>query len=106
MLVFDIETIPDLAGLRATGLAQGDTDAQAFAAWQAQRAEQGKTDFAPLHLQRVLVIRCVFRNAEGLRLHSFVDRETEGQLVLIKSRDFAEGTKAFQQRRPAAFTDI
>jgi len=79
VLVFDIETIPDLAGLRATGLAQGDTDAQAFAAWQAQRAEQGKTDFAPLHLQRVLVISCVFRNAEGLRIHSFVDRETDGQ---------------------------
>jgi enoyl-CoA hydratase len=39
-------------------------------------------------------------------LDAAIDRETEGQLVLIKSRDFAEGTKAFQQRRPAAFTDI
>ena len=29
----------------------------------------------PLHLQRVLVISCVFRNAEGLRVHSFVDRD-------------------------------
>lgn len=39
-------------------------------------------------------------------LDAAIDRETEGQLVLIKSRDFVEGTKAFQQRRPAAFTDI
>lgn len=79
VLVFDIETIPDLHGLRATGLAQGDTDAQAFAAWKTLRAEQGKTDFAPLHLQRVLVISCVFRNADGLRIHSFVDREQDSQ---------------------------
>lgn len=32
-------------------------------------------------------------------------RETEGQAVLIKSRDFKEGTEAFQQRRTPAFTD-
>ncbi len=79
VLVFDIETIPDLAGLRAAGLAEGQTDAQAYAAWQAQRAEEGKSDFVPLYLQRVLVISCVFRNAEGLHVHSFVDRELEGQ---------------------------
>ncbi len=79
VLVFDIETIPDLAGLRATGLVQADTDDQAWAAWQAQRAAEGKGDFMPLHLQRVLVISCVFRNAEGLRIHSFVDRGEGGQ---------------------------
>ena len=79
VMVFDIESIPDIAGLRALGLAQGDDDAQAYAAWLAQRAAEGKSDFAPLHLQRVLVISCVFRNAEGLRIHSFVDREIEGQ---------------------------
>ncbi|MEI7784129.1 MAG: ribonuclease H-like domain-containing protein, partial [Betaproteobacteria bacterium] len=78
VMVFDIESIPDIAGLRALGLAQGDDDAQAYAGWAAQRAADGKSDFAPLHLQRVLVISCVFRNAEGLRIHSFVDRETEG----------------------------
>ena len=36
---------------------------------------------------------------------SALERETEGQLVLLSGRDFAEGTKAFQQRRAAAFTD-
>ena len=38
-------------------------------------------------------------------LDAAIDRETEGQLGLIKSRDFAEGTTAFQQRRAANFTD-
>jgi enoyl-CoA hydratase len=32
-------------------------------------------------------------------------RETEGQLALLHSKDFHEGTKAFQQRRTATFTD-
>jgi enoyl-CoA hydratase len=32
-------------------------------------------------------------------------RETQGQLELLVSDDFREGTKAFQQRRPAKFTD-
>jgi 3'-5' exonuclease len=37
----------------------------------------------PLHLQRVLCISVVFRNAEGLRIHSFVDRDgqSEGKVV-------------------------
>jgi enoyl-CoA hydratase len=32
-------------------------------------------------------------------------RETEGQLELLKSRDFREGTTAFQERRSPTFTD-
>ena len=84
VLVFDIESIPDVAGLRALrGAAPEETDEQVYAAWLAERKEKGQSDFAPLHLQRVLVISCVFRNAEGLRIHSFVDRDglSEGKVV-------------------------
>ncbi len=38
-------------------------------------------------------------------LDAAIGRESEGQLVLLKSRDFIEGTKAFQQRRRPDFTD-
>ena len=38
-------------------------------------------------------------------LDAAIDRECEGQLTLLKSRDFREGTRAFQQRRTADFTD-
>lgn len=38
-------------------------------------------------------------------LEAAFERETEGQLSLLDSTDFREGTKAFQQRRPATFTD-
>jgi enoyl-CoA hydratase len=34
-----------------------------------------------------------------------LSRETEGQLQLLANADFIEGTKAFQQRRAATFTD-
>jgi 3'-5' exonuclease len=84
VLVFDIESIPDVDGLRALRGAPADhTDEQVHAAWLAERKEKGQSDFMPLHLQRVLVISCVFRNAEGLRIHSFVDRDgqSEGKVV-------------------------
>lgn len=38
-------------------------------------------------------------------LDAAIERETEGQLALLASADFREGTGAFQQRRPAHFTD-
>ncbi len=79
VLVFDIETIPDVAGLRALRRMDASVDdAGVYAAEIAERKERGKSDFMPLHLQRVLVISCVFRNAAGLRVHSIVDRESDG----------------------------
>ena len=38
-------------------------------------------------------------------LESALELEKQGQLVLLESNDFREGTKAFQQRRTANFTD-
>jgi len=84
VLVFDIETIPDVAGLRALSGASAElSDAEVHAAWLGARHEKGQGDFAPLYLQRVLVISCVFRNADGLRIHSFVDRDgqSEGKVI-------------------------
>ena len=86
VLVFDIETIPDRAGWRR--LHGGDpeaSDAQLHAQWKAERAAQGQSDFMPLYLQRVLCISCVFRNAEGLRVHSFVDRDGEGEGRVVQT---------------------
>ena len=84
VLVFDIESIPDVAGMRALRGESGEaSDEQVYAAWLAERKEKGQSDFTPLHLQRVLVISCVFRNSEGLRIHSFVDHDglSEGKVV-------------------------
>jgi predicted PolB exonuclease-like 3'-5' exonuclease len=84
VLVFDIETIPDIDGLRLLN-PEGHalTDDQVHAAWLQERQAKGQSDFLPLYLQRVLVISCVFRNSEGLRIHSFTDRDgaSEGKIV-------------------------
>ncbi len=84
VLVFDIESIPDVAGLRALrGESADKSDAEVYAAYIAERQAKGQSDFMPLHLQRILVISCVFRNAEGLRIHSFVDKDgaSEGKVI-------------------------
>src|SRR5512133_3417078 len=84
VLVFDIESIPDIAGLRALrGSAPDSTDEQVYSGWCQERQDKGQGDFMPLYLQRVLVISCVFRNADGLRVHSFVDRDnaSEGKVI-------------------------
>lgn len=38
-------------------------------------------------------------------LEAALERERQGQLALLGSHDFREGTSAFQQRRCANFTD-
>ena len=79
VLVFDIESIPDVAGLRLLrGMPPESSDDEVYAAEIADRASRNKGDFMPHHLQRVLVVSCVFRNREGLRIHSLVDRSTGG----------------------------
>jgi predicted PolB exonuclease-like 3'-5' exonuclease len=80
VLVFDIETIPDVAGLRRLrGAGPEVSDDDVLAAELAERAAAGKSDFLPHPLQRVLVISCAYRDAQGLRVHSFVDREPDGR---------------------------
>jgi predicted PolB exonuclease-like 3'-5' exonuclease len=88
VLAFDIETIPDVAGLRALrGCDAATSDEQVLAQELAQRAADGRSDFLPHHLQRVVTISCAYRGADGLRVHSFVDRSgrdgasEEGRIV-------------------------
>jgi len=86
VLVFDIESIPDIAGLRALrGAPPEMDDAAVYAQWAQERKDEGKSDFMPLHLQRILVISCVFRNAEGLRVHSFVDKDDKSEAKVVQN---------------------
>lgn len=72
-LVFDIETIPDVAGLRRLhGLDAGISDAEvAELAFQQRRAASGgASDFLPHYLQRVATISCVLRSGDTLKVWS------------------------------------
>lgn len=71
VLVFDIETIPDVAGLRALNdfpatLSDAEVAAAAFAA----RREKTNSEFLQHHLHRVAAISCAFRDNDGFRVRS------------------------------------
>jgi predicted PolB exonuclease-like 3'-5' exonuclease len=83
VLVFDIETIPDVNGLRAlngypAGMSDGEVARAAFAA----RREKTGSDFLQHHLHRVAAISCLFRDDEGIRVRSLGSLEdAEARLV-------------------------
>jgi predicted PolB exonuclease-like 3'-5' exonuclease len=81
-LVFDIETVPDVAfGRRLYGL-DGLADEQVAKAMFALRRQDRGGDFLPLEQQRVVAISCALREGERFRLWSVGEpEENEGQLV-------------------------
>lgn len=83
VLVFDIETIPDVHGLRQLhGHPAAMTDAEvAQAAFDARREKIG-SDFLQHHLHRVAAISCVFRDNDGFRVRSLGNLE-DGEAKLV-----------------------
>ena len=81
-LVFDIETVPDVAfGRRRYGLA-GLADAQVAKAMFALRRQQSGGDFLPPEQQRVVAISCALRRGESFLVWSVGDLESpEAELV-------------------------
>lgn len=82
-LSFDIETIPDVAGIRTLHDLPADLpDAEvAEFAFQKRRAQNG-SDFLPLHLQRVVVISCALRSANQFHVWSLAEPQVnEGQII-------------------------
>jgi hypothetical protein len=82
VLVFDIETVPDVQlGRRLYGLEALDDAAVAKAMFARQRAETG-SDFLPHIQHRVVAIACVLRTREQFRLWSLGDlSSTETELL-------------------------
>jgi predicted PolB exonuclease-like 3'-5' exonuclease len=72
ILVFDIETIPDCAGIRKIHDLPAELPDYEVAevAFQKRRVQSGGSDFLPVHLHRVVVISCVLRNDDGIRIFS------------------------------------
>ena len=92
-LVFDIETIPDVAGLRRLhGLGSDISDAEvAELAFQQRRAQNG-SDFLPHYLQRVVTISCVLRAHDALKVWSLSEPEQgEGEII----QRFFDGVEKF-----------
>ncbi|MBC7803121.1 MAG: 3'-5' exonuclease [Candidatus Parcubacteria bacterium] len=91
VLAFDIETIPDVAGIRRLHDLPADlTDPEvAEVAFQRRRTQTG-SDFLPPQLQRVAVISCVLRNDEGIQVFSIGEPERKEPEILQKFFDGVE----------------
>lgn len=93
VLVFDIETIPDVSGFRRLNDLPGELsdDEVAELAFQQRRAKTGN-DFLQLHLQRIVTISCVLRTSDGLKVWSLSEPEQgEGEII----QRFFDGIEKF-----------
>jgi len=70
-LVFDLETIPDADALRRlNGWSPEWDDTQVVETALMQRQASHGNDFLPLHLHKIAVIGCAFRDASGFRVRT------------------------------------
>ena len=78
VLAFDIETIPDVAGIRRLHDLPAELPDHEVAevAFQIRRTKTG-SDFLPPQLHRVVVISCVLRSDEGVKVFSLEGEEAE-----------------------------
>jgi len=84
VLAFDIETVPDVEGIRRLHGIDGKLPDSEVAemAFQLRRQVTG-TDFLPLHLHRVVAISCALRERDSFRVWS-LGAEGDGEAVLIQ----------------------
>ena len=83
ILCFDIETIPDVAGLRRlrpewAALEDGEVAELAFA----ERRDRIGSDFLQHHLHRIVAIGCAFRDDSGFRVRCLGEQaDPESRLI-------------------------
>ncbi|MDF1819952.1 MAG: 3'-5' exonuclease [Alcanivoracaceae bacterium] len=82
VLVFDIETIPDLDGGRRIYDLQGLDDKDCANALLNIRRQETGNEFLRLHLHRVVAISVVLRSAQGVKVWSLGEHDsTEKELI-------------------------
>ncbi len=82
-LIFDIETVPDINGLRILhGLDSSVSDTEVAELAFQQRRQLTGVDFMPHHLQRVVAISCVLREGDHFKVWSLGEiNSAEGDLI-------------------------
>ncbi len=83
VMVFDIETVPDIDfGRRQLGLESSLTDKDVAKAMAFKRLQEAETEFLPLYQQRVIAISIVLRRADQLKVWSLGDEGSdEAELI-------------------------
>jgi len=81
-LIFDIETVPDVALGRRLYALEGLPDEEVAKAMFALRRQDSGGEFLPLEQHRVVAISCVLRSREGLKVWSLGDlSSSEAELI-------------------------
>ena len=83
VLAFDIETVPDIDGIRRLHGLDGKLADREVAdmAFQLRRQATG-SDFLPLHLHRVVAISCALRDRDSFKVWSLgANGESEAEVI-------------------------
>ena len=93
ILVFDLETVPDVDGIRRLNALPPELpDADVAEGYAQSRRAQTGSDFPPHYLHKVVAIACALRRGEDLKVWSVGERdEPEADLI----RRFFEGIEKF-----------
>lgn len=92
VLVFDIETIPDLDGGRKIYDLAGLNDKDTASALLNLRRQENGTEFLRLHLHRIVAISVVLRSAQGVKVWSLGDENSDEKELITR---FYEGIERF-----------
>jgi 3'-5' exonuclease len=91
VLAFDIETIPDVEGIRKLGGLPAELPAAEVAEHAfRQRREKTGNDFLPLHLHRVVAISCALRDRDSFSVWSIGDPGDPERVLLQRFFDGIE----------------
>lgn len=93
VLAFDIETVPDIGGLRTIHAIDSRVSDDQVAAMAFQRRRQATgSEFLQLHLQRVVAISCALRDRDSFRVWS-LGEPGDGEALLIQR--FFDGVEKY-----------
>ena len=87
VLVFDIETIPDLDGGRRIYDLDGLSDKDTASALLNLRRQENGTEFLRLHLHRIVAISVVLRSAQGIKVWSLGDEDSSEKELIERFYD-------------------
>lgn len=91
VLVFDIETVPDVvSGRRIYDLHGLDDEHAAKVMFHKRREQTGESEFLRHHLHRVVAISAVFRHSDQLRVWSLGDAQSSEAEILQRFFDGIE----------------